>query len=663
MKKNVFKGTPRPLGATIGEKGINFALFSKHATAVTLYIKEEAKEQCIILDPKFNRTGDVWHVLIKYVSLPLRYGYKIDGPKTPPHSFDSEDLLTDPYATLLSTPTHWGEEAQEPPLAILDHRKPFDWQGVANPELSMQELIIYEMHVRGFTRHPSSCIRHPGTFLGIIEKIPYLLELGINAVELMPIQEFNECETKHHNPKTHEKLYNYWGYSTVNFFMPMNRYGSGTFDVITEFKTMVRELHRNGIEVILDVVFNHTGEKKLGQAPYSFKGIDHSVYYMLKGNDECNYTGCGHTMNLNHPIMRQFVRDCLYYWVTEMHIDGFRFDLASIMNRDMKGRLLQPSALIEELTYDPFLSKVKFIAEPWDLGGYQLGYFYPEEDRWSEWNDRYRDAVRKFIKGDSGSKNEFASRITGSDDIFPFRSSGATINYITAHDGFSLADLVSYNKKHNLENGERNQDGTSNNNSWNCGNEGATTEIEIYNLRQRQIKNFLFTLLISKGVPMLLMGDEYCHTKNGNNNTWCQDNERNWFLWEKHSLIGNFVQQLIQFRKQHPILTDNHYHQDQILWYGIDGSPIDWDDPTPYLSFVILDPQENDLFIAFNATGNSVSITLPDPGSNKVWRHIVNTNATSPYDFMSEETAPYLEAPDYILERYASILLKKVFKN
>jgi len=662
MKKDTLKGNPKPLGATIVEKGINFALFSKHATAVTLYIKEQEREQNILLDAKMNRTGDVWHILVKQLTFPLHYGYRIDGPHAPPYSFDPENLLTDPYATLLTTPNKWGESgsSQARPLALLDHKHSFDWQGIAPPELKMQELIIYEMHVRGFTRHPSSCIKHAGTFLGLVEKIPYLLDLGINAVELMPLQEFNECEYKQQNPKNREQLYNYWGYSTINFFMPMNRYSSGTISLLTEFKTMVRELHRNGIEVILDIVFNHTGEKKLGESPYSFKGIDPTVYYMLNEGNECNYTGCGHTMNLNHPVMRQFIRDCLYYWVTEMHIDGFRFDLASIMNRDMNGKLLQPSALIEELTYDPFLSKTKLIAEPWDLGGYQLGSFYPEEERWSEWNDKYRDAVRKFIKGDRGSKNEFASRITGSADLFPYRSPAATINFITSHDGFSLADLVAYNKKHNLENGERNQDGTNNNNSWNCGTEGVTNEADVYNLRQRQMKNFFFTLLISKRVPMFLMGDEYGHTKNGNNNTWCQDNVRNWFLWEQHTLIFHFVQQLIQFRKRHPVLSGDHYSQEQILWYGVDGHSLDWDDPTPYLSFMILDPQQEDLFIAFNATGNSLSITLPSIEEGKVWCHIVNTNATSPYDFMTEERAPRLTAPEYTLERYASILLKKL---
>lgn len=662
MNNDTLDGKAQPLGATIMEKGVNFALFSKHATAVTLYIKEKKKEKLIPLDPKCNRSGDIWHIFVKNLTLPIHYAYKVDGPSEPPYSFNPEDLLTDPYAKRLDSSTKWGEEnlLSKRPLPLLKKEEPFDWAGISSPRLKMKDLIIYEMHIRGFTRHPSSAVTDSGTFLAVIEKIPYLLDLGVNAIELMPIQEFNECEYKKKSPKSPKQLYNYWGYSTINFFMPMNRYSAGKFDIATEFKMMVRELHKNGIEVILDIVFNHTGEKHSEKSPYSFQGIDHVTYYMLKEGEECNYTGCGHTMNLSHPVMRQFVKDCLYYWVNEMHVDGFRFDLTSIMNRDMKGKLLQPSALIEDLTYDPLLSNTKLIAEPWDLAGYQLGAFYPEENRWSEWNDKYRDAVRKFIKGDSGSKNEFASRITGSVDIFPHRAPSATINFVTSHDGFSLMDLVSYNKKHNSENGEHNQDGSSNNNSWNCGFEGATTDVEIYNLRQRQMKNFFFALFISKGVPMFLMGDEYSHSKNGNNNTWCQDNERSWFLWEKKSLIFHFVQQLILFRKKHPILTnDVYYEKNQIFWYGPDGKELNWDNPLPYLSFMLVDPLQGDLFIAFNATGNSISISLPPIEKGKVWSLIVNTNATFPYDFMSEEKASSLAGTEYVVARYTSILLKK----
>lgn len=657
MKKN----SPQPLGATILEDGVNFALFSQHATKVSLYIKEEEKERTLLLDPKKNRTGDIWHIFVPQLTFPLRYGYKIDGPHESPHSFNPDQLISDPYAVELDTPYKWGEEPTIPALAILRKSEPFDWQGISSPGHLMKDLIIYEMHVRGFTRHPSSGVKHAGTFQGVIEKIPYLLGMGINAVELMPIHEFDENSYIQQNPKTRKKLYNYWGYSTLNFFMPMRRYSPEKSDLIAEFKTMVRELHRHGIEVILDIVFNHTGEKDVGNTAHSFKGIDRTIYYLLKDQQECNYTGCGHTMNVNHPVMRQFIKDCLYYWVDEMQVDGFRFDLASIMNRNMNGDLVNPSALVEELTYDSFLSDTKLIAEPWDLQGYQLGHFYQEKNRWSEWNDKYRDSVRKFIKGDSHSKNEFASRITGSADLFPHRGPNATINFITAHDGFSLADVVSYNKKHNLENGERNRDGNTNNLSWNCGAEGPTNEVEIFNLRQRQIKNFFFSLFISRGVPMILMGDEYCHTKGGNNNTWCQDNEKNWFLWHQQSPIIYFVQSLIQFRKNHPILTqDEHYHDEQILWFGPDGKTIDWNDSMPYLSFVIKNPEKGDLFVAFNASTNSLSITLPPPQEGKSWFQIVNTNATHPYDFMLEENAFHLPGDHYVIERYTSILLKSL---
>lgn len=655
-----YKGSPKPLGASQIKKGINFALFSKHATKVTLIIEQNNQTLAFHLDPKTNRTGQIWHILIADLNPLFTYSYQLDGPREMPYFFHPRVKLIDPYAKCLNSKTSWAfQEEKYHPQGVFLEPSSFDWQGVSSPSLSMKDLIIYEMHVRGFTHHHSSGVKDPGTFLGIIEKIPYLKDLGINAIELMPVQEFNECGYQRLSPNTGKRLCNYYGYSTVNFFMPMSRFATDYHNAVLEFKTLVRELHRNKIEIILDIVFNHTAEKGKNEALFSFMGIDHETYYIFQNGHYLNYSGCGHTMKLNHPILRKFVQDVLHYWVTEMHVDGFRFDLASIMNRNMKGELLGTSPLVEDLSHDPILSKTKLIAEPWDIGAYQLGAFHPHESRWSEWNGKYRDEVRKFIKGDKNSKNDFAARLTGSNDIFPARKPSASINFITAHDGFTLMDLVSYNAKHNESNGEHNKDGASQNLSWNMGFEGDTDNPDIINLRNRQMKNFIVALMISKGVPMLHMGDEYGHTKKGNNNTWCQDNELNWFLWDHKSPFTDFVRDMIQFRKDHIVLhKDSFYQHRDIIWHGMNVEDPNWLEESPVIAFTIKCPDKKNLYVAFNAMSKTIGFHLPKIKPPNSWYQVVNTSHSPPYDFLTSGKEQKIESSNYVLEPYSSIILK-----
>lgn len=621
------KGSPEPLGATVYEDGVNFALFSKHAEKVVLHLLHPETKKVIEEIPLEHRTGQIWHVFVAGVKLPVLYAYRVHGSSETPCFFDSKRLLSDPYAKSMSTPIPWGGSEAHPykyqhPFGVISRKSTFDWEGVEKPKIPLKDLVIYEMHVRGFTRHSSSSVNHPGTYLGLIEKIPYLKELGVNCVELLPVFEFNECENHRKNPLTKERLFNFWGYSTVNFFSPMNRYAVS--HAVDEFKLMVRELHRNGIEVILDVVFNHTAEKRKANGSFSFMGIDRNTYYLLddKGHDK-DFTGCGNTMKLNHPVMRQFVKECLRYWVQEMQVDGFRFDLASIMNRDRYGKPVENAPLIELLTLDPLLADTKLIAEPWDCGGlYQVGGFAPDINRWGEWNGKFRDTVRSFIKGDKRSKNDFANRLCGSQDIYHARSPQASINFVIAHDGFCLHDLVSYNQKHNLENGEHNRDGNNDNVSWNCGVEGPTGDKNIQALRLRQMKNFFVALFLAQGVPMFLMGDEQGHTRRGNNNPWCQD-QLNWFLWDgQNSDLFNFVRRLIEFRKAEPALKKETFLTDKdILWFGENGATPNWMDEKPFLAFLL----EGRIYAAFNATNAPLQVKVPPPPAGKQWQIVVHT--------------------------------------
>lgn len=671
-------GNPLPLGPTQQEKGVNFSLVSKHATSITLVlydVENSAPPIEILLDPISNKTGDVWHIFLETeTDKPIVYGYRIEGqtPELKNHQFNPSTVVLDPYAKAVNTPCEWGylgcgQYENYHPLGLVLPRSDFNWENDKAPQIPEKDLIIYEMHVRAFTQHSSSHAKAPGTFLGMIEKIPHLVELGINAVELLPIHEFNECEYKCLNPVIHEKLYQFWGYSTTNFFAPMNRYSSDNNNgaAINEFKTLVKELHKNGIMVILDIVFNHTNEGNEKGPVISFKGIDSCIYYLMDGEGKfMNFSGCGNTLNTNHPVVQNFIIDVLRYWVLEMHVDGFRFDLSSVFYRGKHGEVLSISPIVEAISKDPILSKTLLISEPWDAGGlYQVGGFYHEEVRWSEWNGRYRDTVRRFIKGTPNLKHKFASRISGSQDIYGSRLPISSINFIVSHDGFTLNDLVSYNQKHNLYNGENNHDGNSNNESWNGGIEGPTSDLKINQLRSRQMRNFHLALMISQGIPMLLMGDEYAHTKKGNNNSWCHDNEMNWFLWDKlaeNEPFYRFYRKLIAFRKSHDSLRQGSFlKDDDIAWLGIDAQNVIWEKDTQFLAFVLFDKQSGkNLYCAFNAQNNSVNIEIPKLNENQQWHMIVNTANESPNDFYEEGKEPIVEQKPFNLIPYSAILLE-----
>lgn len=669
------RGYPTPLGVTRQENGINFALFSQHATHVTLCLFAPGAKHFfaeIPLDPDENKTGWVWHILLKNPPGDhLEYGYKITGPNDSTlNRFDPHQILSDPYARGLSTSQQWGykemnQEEEIAPRGKIFLDTPFDWQDAKRPKLQPHELIIYEMHVRSFTCHSSSRTKAPGTFLGIVEKIPYLKTLGVNAIELMPIFEFDECENHTINPKTKQRLKNVWGYSTVNFFTPMNRFSSSQTwtAAMDDFRMLVREMHKNEIEVYLDVVYNHTAEGNEGGPFFSFKGIDNQVYYMLNPDGTyMNFSGTGNTINANHPVVAAFIVDSLRYWVQEMHVDGFRFDLASCLTRDEKGVPLPKPPVIHAITHDPVLADVKLIAEAWDAGGlYQVGYF-PGDKRWFEWNGRYRDVVRKFIKGTENQSGAFAQALSGSQDLYgndrrPYHS----INFITAHDGFTLRDLVSYQEKHNEENGEENRDGSNDNDSWNCGTEGATANRKILRLREKQIRNLHTALIVALGTPMILMGDEYGHTRYGNNNTYCQDNELNWFLWDELSKRKNFVRfhrLMIQFRKNNPLLTRPRFLQpSDVDWHGHQPFQPNWGTENRFLAYTLKDPEKKEpLYIAFNAHFQSASIQLPPPPEGKKWYRIVDTALLPPNDFCESPNSP-IELK-YQMREYSALIAK-----
>ncbi len=558
-------GKPFPFGATIVPGGVNFSIFSSHATSCTLVLFQKGAPEPMaeIPFPEEFRIGNVYCMIVFDLDVEnIEYGYRMDGPNNfhDGQWFDKSKILMDPYAKVIGGRDVWGEIPNWDD--IYQHRAriaydDFDWEHDRPLEIPPEDQIIYEMHVRSFTAHPSSGVKqkHLGTFAGIREKIPYLKELGVNAVELMPVYEFDEFENSRPSPITGEMLYNYWGYSTVGFFAPKAGYAAtGKLGMqMDELKNLVKDLHKNGIEVILDVVFNHTAEGNENGPTISFRGIDNKTYYMLTPEGYYfNFSGCGNTINCNNPIVRNVVLDCLRYWASEYHIDGFRFDLASILGRDPWGAPLANPPLLETLAFDPILANCKLIAEAWDAGGlYQVGSF-PAFGRWAEWNGKYRDAIRKFIKGDC-TVGEMAQRIQGSPDLYAWqgRAPATSINFITAHDGFTLADMVSYNDKHNEANGENNNDGANDNESWNCGAEGWTDDPGINALRSRQMRNAIAIMMVSQGVPMLLMGDEIGRSKNGNNNTYCHDSELNWLNWEfleTNAGLFRFVKNCIAFR-------------------------------------------------------------------------------------------------------------------
>lgn len=570
------RGRTLPLGVTRTPEGHNFALLCRHGTKVTLVILPETGGKTPLaefsLHPRQNRTGDHWHIRVDGLPPTFCYGWRVDGPRTPSTRFDPSKLLLDPACVMLSDGAVWAANCELNPLethrrSLSNRSQRFDWQDDAPPLIPLEDSVIYEVHVRGFTCHSSSSVAQPGTFRGLIEKIPYLQWLGVTTVELMPVFEFDECDCPFFNPDTGEKLVNFWGYNPIAFAAVKAGFAASAkeYGQNYEFREMVKAMHAAGIEVILDVVFNHTGEGDDRGRTFSFRGLDNELYYLLDDSGRyLNFTGCGNTVNCNHPVVRDLIMSCLRYWVGDMHVDGFRFDLASILGRDRHGNVMVEPPVVESITEDGVLTDTKLIAEPWDAAGlYQVGGF-PFGRRWCEWNGKYRDDVRRFWKGDEGLVGALASRLGGSSDIY--QQSGRlprhSVNYITSHDGFTLYDLVSYNEKHNHANGEDNRDGSNDNYSWNCGAEGDTGDPKVLALRERQAKNMMTTLMLSQGVPMILAGDEFLRTQMGNNNPWCQDNDISWVNWtlaEKNKDFLRFVRELIALRRRHPIFRRRRF--------------------------------------------------------------------------------------------------------
>ncbi len=685
----VRRGRPFPFGVTLVPGGVNFSVFSSGATACTLVLfKKHNPEPFVEIPfPQEFRTGNVFTMTVFELDYEtLEYGYRMDGPFNPQIGdwYDTSKILTDPYAKALGGREVWGrtpdwnEKYQHRSQIVLDD---FDWEDDCPLEIPHEDLIIYEMHVRSFTRHDSSEIKesHRGTFSGICDKISYLKELGINAVELMPVFEFDEFENSRPNPESGEMLYNYWGYSTVGFFAPKAAYAAtGRFGMqVDELKTLIKELHKNGIEVILDVVFNHTAEGNERGPTISFRGLDNKTYYMLTPEGYYfNFSGCGNTLNCNNPIVRNFVLDCLRYWASEYHIDGFRFDLAAILGRDPWGAPLANPPLLETLAFDPILAKCKLIAEAWDAGGlYQVGSF-PAYGRWAEWNGKYRDCIRKFLKGDEGQVGEVAQRLQGSPDLYAWagRSPATSINFITAHDGFTLADLVSFNGKHNEANGEGNRDGDNDNHSWNCGAEGWTEDPNVNALRQRQIKNAIALLMVSQGVPMLLMGDEMGRSKNGNNNTYCHDNELNWLNWnllKANDPLFQFTKHCIHFRRAHPVLRPPQHFQNQdyqgsgyadITWHGTQAWNTDWSNSSRCLAFMLCGGhakngavKDDFIYVAINMHWETQWFNLPGLPPGQQWHISANTGSDVDHFGIGQEVA--LSDPKGLLVRDRSIII------
>ncbi|HEY5954267.1 MAG TPA: glycogen debranching protein GlgX [Terrimicrobiaceae bacterium] len=686
-------GEPYPLGATVLKEGVNFSLFSQHATSVQLllfqHFFEPAPLQVIDLHPVLNKTFHYWHVFVEGARHGLLYAYRLDGPNDLGQGFrfNQNKVLIDPYSRGVVYGRNWrrdracdaSENFESAMKSLVVDSSSYDWEGTEAPNHHLSDYVIYETHVRGFTKHPSSGVAHPGTFSGLIEKIPYLKELGINCVELMPVHQFDATESRSTHPETHEKLTNYWGYDSICFFAPHRGYYIADWEnmeELTGFRDLVKALHKAGIEVILDVVFNHTGESDEAGPTICMRGIDNSVYYMLDPSDRSrylNYTGCGNTVNCNHPAVRRMILECLRFWVGVMRVDGFRFDLASILSRDESGRPMQNPPLLWEIESDPVLHKAKIFAEAWDAAGlYQVGGFPGE--RWAEWNGRYRDDVRRFVRGDQGMTGAVASRMAGSADLYQHlaRAPYQSINFVTCHDGFTLNDLVSYNEKHNLENGEGNRDGSNENLSWNHGVEGPTDDPAVEALRLRQIKNFVAILLLSQGTPMLLAGDEMRRTQRGNNNAYCQDNEISWHDWtlpEKHREVFRFVRLMIQFRQNHAALRRRQYYwgetdrhgRPEVTWHGIRLHQPDWSYTSHAFAFTLSGfDSDADLHLMISAYTGPLRFELPPPHHGYGWFRCLDTSLPSPLDIADEgqELAVHAEGYD-VAPRSVAVLIAK----
>ncbi|MGA7826882.1 MAG: glycogen debranching protein GlgX [Geobacteraceae bacterium] len=678
-------GKSHPLGATPHCSGVNFSVYSKNCTALELllfdHVSDPLPTQVITLEPKLNKSYHYWHVFVPGLKAGQLYGYRAYGPFAPEqgHRFDPGKVLLDPYAKAVAVPDGYcrsnacgvGENFASAMKSVVMDTRDYNWEGDIPLKRPFSRTVIYEMHVAGFTRNPNSnvALEKRGTFAGLIEKIPYLKDLGITAVELLPIFQFD----KHDCP---EGLVNYWGYSPISFFAPHAGYCSckdprGTLD---EFRDMVKAMHRNGIEVILDVVFNHTAEGD-GKGPtLCYRGLENSVYYLLDDSDGSyrNYSGTGNTLNANNPIVRRMILDCLHYWVEVMHVDGFRFDLAAILSRDETGTPMKNPPLLWDIDSDPVLAGIKLIAEAWDAAGlYQVGSFIG--DNWKEWNGKFRDDVRSFFRGDSGMVQNFATRLLGSPDLFGHeeREPEQSINFVTCHDGFTLNDLVTYNRKHNEANREGNRDGSNDNLSWNCGVEGPSEDVGVEDLRNRQVKNFMTVTLLALGAPMLLMGDEVRRTQHGNNNAYCQDNELSWFDWERlstHRDIHRFCKHLIYRRLRRDRQSDENVitslnqllRKSRIEWHGVRLHEPDWSHDSHSIALSAWSHDERLMYhLIFNAYRETLEFQIPpaSPQTGSGWRRLLDTAVTTPDDICFWNDAPLFSDASYYVRPYSVVVL------
>lgn len=676
MNSAIDSGTSSPLGATVFPGGVNFSVFSRDCTGVELLLFDRVDDvrpsRTVTLDPKRNRTYHYWHAFVPGLGSGQLYGYRVAGPHAPRRGlrFDPGKLLIDPYGRAVAVPTGYsrcavaapGDNAAVAMKSVVADPRGYDWEGDIPLKRPFSRTVIYELHVAGFTRHPSSGVPEGkrGTYAGLVEKIPYLLELGVTAIELLPVFQFDARDAP-------EGFGNYWGYSPISFFAPHAAYSSrpDPLGPLDEFRDMVKALHRAGIEVILDVVFNHTAEGDDRGPTLCYRGLANNFYYTLEpdGVTYANYSGCGNTLNANNPIVRRLISDSIHYWVREMHVDGFRFDLASILARDERGDLLENPPLLWDIETDPALAGIKLIAEAWDAAGlYQVGSFIG--DSWKEWNGKFRDDVRSFLRGDAGTVSRFASRLLASPDIYGHqeREPEQSINFVTCHDGFTLNDLVSYDRKHNEANGEKNRDGTDLNLSWNCGVEGPADDPAIEALRNRQVKNFLTVTLLALGAPMLSMGDEVRRTQGGNNNAYCQDNETGWFDWgllAQHSDVRRFVRLLIAARLKRdlavedPDLTLNQLlHQARLEWHGVRLGRPDWGENSHSIALTTWSLTGRFVFhLMVNAWREPLAFELPtvreQPGGG--WRRWLDTSLAAPADIVPLDETPAVEGETYEL--------------
>lgn len=680
---NIPHGTAFPLGATCYSEGVNFSLFSKHAEHVELWLfdrPEDATPSRILpMTSKENRTFYYWHIFVEGLKPGQLYGYKAFGKHNPEKGlrFDSGKLLLDPYARAVANFKNYDREQAKKEgdntgcalKSVVIDPYGYDWENDQPIKRPYATTVIYELHVKGMTAHPNSGVSNDlrGTYKGLIEKIPYLQALGITAVELMPVQLFDP-----HDAMPGKR--NYWGYSPIIFFAPHVGYSSQADPVAAcnEFRDMVKAFHKAGIEVILDVVFNHTAEGDETGPVLSLKGLENKAYYMLEDQKHLykNYTGCGNTLNANHSIVRRMILDCLRSWVTEYHIDGFRFDLASVLSRDEGGEPLENPPVLWEIESDPVLAGTKIIAEAWDAAGlYQVGSFIG--DRWAEWNGKYRDDVRRFFKGDVDMVSKLASRIIGSPDIYtlPGREPNRGIHFVTCHDGFTLMDLVSYNQKHNYSNGEKNRDGSNENYSWNCGVEGETSQEQIATLRFKQMKNFIAITFLSQGTPMILMGDEVGRTQKGNNNAYCQDNELSWFDWSlvnRNAGLLRFTREMIRFSQEKEIfriedllVIQEDVEEPHLSWHGVKLNKPDWGENSHSVAYSIHHPEANEqLYVMVNAFWKPLVFELPKLPPNSYWKQVVDTSRKSPEDILEPGKEKHVEDGKFKVQERSLIVLE-----